>query len=181
MTKEYKVVLAQEKDTELIINYIKQIANLEEKESNRNFITYINEHLNFPQYYSPKSIRKRKNDFSEEYFFIRDKEENVSGIIAFAVEYGSPVLNLNIIHIKKNDLQYFKESFAKIMGNLAENAIITPSKIRGSIVEEKHKESTLTDTFLQLGFKVEAKRKHGKDFKQVCTDYVYFLEEGRVI
>lgn len=175
MKEDCKVVLLEEKDTAEIVDYIKQRVCIEEKPEKCKYIKYANEYINFDEYYNTRNIRIRKINYSEEWISFIKGDKEMAGIVAFSVEYGSPVLRINLIHMKEKEMGVFSNYFNNVVDILKKNVVFYVSKLRASLIEEDNRNDIWKDLFIKLGFKVEARRKHGEEFEKNCVDYVYYL------
>jgi len=171
--KPLKIIHSEDKDTAYIVNYINNKDRYEKNDCDYEY-TYINEYLQFEEYYSSINIRSRKSNLTEEYVFLESNGETC-GIITFSLNYGSPVLDLNLIKIRSKYLKELKNHFLEIVDVVIENTIIVPTKIRASLMEGKQINDIWLDLFKELSFVHEAKRKHGIDFQQNCSDYILNL------
>jgi|GEM_PF-6231324 len=174
MDTECRIALLEEKDTAEIINYIKQRVLQIEKKNTDEFVMFTSGYLNLLEDYNPRNIRLRKINYKEEWVSLINNDEPV-GIVSFSVDNESPVLKLNLIHVKEKDLKVFLNSFNKIINILKKNVVSKISKLRASIEAENNTVEIWQDIFLKLGFQIEARRRYGTEFKQSCIDYIYHI------
>lgn len=175
MDAECRIALLEEKDTAEIINYIKQKVLQIENENTDKFVMFTSGYLNFLEYYNPRNIRLRKINYKEEWVSLINNDEP-AGIVSFSVDTESPVLKLNLIHVKEKDLNVFLNSFNKIINILKKNVVSNISKLRASIETENNTVEIWQDIFLKLGFQIEARRRYGTEFKKSSIDYIYHIK-----